>query len=62
MTKLFDDSAGFSDDLLQGFVAANRVVRARPLAERSVGTPDAEAASMAMTIPTVADELGRQEA
>ncbi|MGE0220396.1 dihydroxyacetone kinase family protein [Mycolicibacterium sp.] len=35
-----------------------RVGRARPLAERSIGTPDAGATSLAMCLQTVADHLG----
>lgn len=38
-----------------------RIGRARPLAERSVGTPDAGAVSLAMCIATVADLIERHE-
>jgi dihydroxyacetone kinase len=38
-----------------------KVGRARPLAERSVGTPDAGAVSLAMCICTVADQIERHD-
>jgi dihydroxyacetone kinase len=39
-----------------------KIGRARPLAERSVGTPDAGAISLAMCISTVAETLEIQGA
>jgi dihydroxyacetone kinase len=83
MTKLFNDPAMFTEDMLAGVLDANapyvvgvpggvvrthktapveatadlrpKVGRARPLAERSVGTPNAGATSSAMCVRTVAD-------
>jgi dihydroxyacetone kinase len=38
-----------------------KIGRARPLAERSVGTPDAGAVSLAMCIGTVAEQIERHD-